>query len=55
MEFESSMELDANTKFHGIPWNSMESLHLEQKFHGIAWNFKSSIELGYILEISLWR
>ena len=34
----NSMELWIWTKFHGIPWNSMELEVLLLKFHGIPWN-----------------
>ena len=38
------MEFDYITKFHGIPWNSMESPYLDEKFYGIPWNYGSSLE-----------
>ena len=31
------MEFGYITKFHGIPWNAMESPNLVEKFHGIPW------------------
>ena len=49
VEFHGTLKSSiTNIKFHGIPWNSMQSAHLEKKFHGIWWNVSSSMKPGSI-------